>query len=114
MRLVALLAVVVIGGAAPARAWCEATCLEAPHQSAAPHCPSHESTDDGSVMSATTIDQCPVIDSARPTAPARMDAPSPFAVNAAPALRTPSRRAPAPARRAGGTTVLERNTPLRI
>jgi hypothetical protein len=67
-RLSLLIVALVIGAAAPARAWCEATCLgPATHSaSAKPHCPSHESTPNGSSLSATDFADCPTLESARP------------------------------------------------
>jgi len=66
-RLSILIVALVIGAAAPARAWCEATCLvpAAHSESAKPHCPSHESTNGPSVSAADLAD-CPTIESARP------------------------------------------------
>ena len=70
-RLIALLSVAVIGAAAPARAWCEAACL-APTESKQ-HCPAHESPSDIATISASSIDDCPILESARPTLQARLD-----------------------------------------
>jgi len=63
-----LVIALLVGAAAPARAWCEATCLgPATHsESAKPHCPSHESTPNGSSLSAADLADCPAIESARP------------------------------------------------
>jgi len=68
-RLSILIVALTIGAAAPARAWCEATCLEqAAHPgSAKPHCPLHESTPSGPSLSAADSVDCPSIESARPT-----------------------------------------------
>jgi len=60
----------LIGIAAPARAWCEASCFAAPHHSestAKPHCPAHESPDGSSSVSAGNLDDCPLVEAARPT-----------------------------------------------
>lgn len=67
-RLSILIVALVIGAAAPARAWCEATCLvpAAHSDSAKPHCPSHEPTPAGPSLSAAGIAECPAIESARP------------------------------------------------
>jgi hypothetical protein len=63
-----LVIALLVGAAAPVRAWCEATCLgPAAHaDSAKPHCPSHESSSNGSSLSADGIADCPTIESARP------------------------------------------------
>jgi hypothetical protein len=66
-RLPILVIALLVGAAAPARAWCEATCLAPPaSQSAKPHCPSHEPSPDGAAISAADGADCPVIESARP------------------------------------------------
>jgi hypothetical protein len=66
-RLPILVIALLVGAAAPARAWCEATCLEpAVSESAKPHCPSHEPTPAGPSLSAAGIAECPSIESARP------------------------------------------------
>src|SRR5918993_1422791 len=70
-RIVVLLSVIALGAAAPARAWCEASCL-APQQDS-PHCPSHEPTGDAATISASGTADCPVLESARPAVPARDD-----------------------------------------
>jgi len=69
-----VLLAVLIAAAAPARAWCEASCLAPPHTdtSTKAHCPTHDAAPTGTSMSATTIDDCPVVESARPI-PARLD-----------------------------------------
>jgi len=88
-RLSILIVALIIGAAAPARAWCEATCLEpvTHSESTRPHCPSHESPSGGTSLSAAGITDCPSIESARPV-PAKLD----FAVAAidiAPHARAP-------------------------
>ena len=66
-RLAILFVAVLVGSTAPARAWCEATCL-APVASTTPHCPAHEpSSDTPAIASADSVD-CPVVESARPVA----------------------------------------------
>jgi len=65
-RLPILIIALLVGAAAPARAWCEATCLgPVASESARPHCPSHEPAPNGSSLSAADAD-CPSIESARP------------------------------------------------
>jgi hypothetical protein len=66
-RLSIVIVALLVGAAAPARAWCEATCLATAHQeSAKPHCPSHEPSPDGPSIAAADTADCPVIESARP------------------------------------------------
>lgn len=67
-RLSTLILALLIGAAAPVRAWCEATCLAPAQQSesAAPHCPSHDQSPDRSAMSTESTAVCPAIDAARP------------------------------------------------
>ena len=66
-RLSILVIALLVGAAAPARAWCEAACLAGAHpQSAKPHCPSHEQVPNGPSLSANDIAACPSIESARP------------------------------------------------
>jgi len=110
-RFIVLLVVALVGAAAPARAWCEADCL-APAETAS-HC-GHESTGDGTTMSAATIGDCPVIESARPTPPARIDAQAAAVTTSVPALTARTPRATASVRPHSATTVFERSTPLRI
>jgi hypothetical protein len=103
-RLSILIVALLIGAAAPARAWCEATCLApSPSESATPHCPSHEQPTDGPSLSAAADADCPAIDSAR-RIQVKVDfslAPVPVSANAlAPphtgtiALRHPGTQAP--------------------
>lgn len=68
-RLAVVLFAILIAAAAPARAWCEASCLStarATTTSAKPHCPAHESPSDGAKISATDTSDCPTIEAARP------------------------------------------------
>jgi hypothetical protein len=70
---VSLFVALLVGAAAPARAWCEATCLVAAHhESAKPHCPSHDSSSDAPSIAAADIAACPVVESARPV-PTKLD-----------------------------------------
>jgi len=64
-RLSIVLVAILIGTAAPARAWCEATCL-APETSTQAHCPTQDTPSNDPSISGTAIDDCPVIESARP------------------------------------------------
>ena len=71
-----LIVALLVGGAAPARAWCEATCLAPAHHadsSAKPHCPTSEPSGDDVKMSAGDLDDCPVVEAARPTTFAKLD-----------------------------------------
>src|SRR6188474_774425 len=62
-----LFVALLVGAAAPARAWCEATCLATAHQeSAKPHCPSHEPSSNSPTMAAAKGADCPALESARP------------------------------------------------
>ena len=101
-----------VGAGAPARAWCEATCV-APAAESPSHCPTHDPAD-GTTLSALIIDECPVLESARPPAQARLDLHAALAaVNLpAPFTRTDiliSFEGPHTA-----ATVFERCVPLRI
>jgi hypothetical protein len=112
-RLGIVIAVIVIGTAAPARAWCEATCL-APASTSESHCPTHDPADGTTAVAASSIDDCPVLASARLTAPARLDVQA-SAISASvpqpPARARVARPASLPR---SATTVFERCTPLRI
>jgi hypothetical protein len=112
-RLLILAVVVLLGAAAPLRAWCEANCAVASTESTS-HCPSHESTGDGLAVSASSNDDCPVLESARPTLSARLDAQSLSTAAFAPPLIARSQIAPSFIRPHRATTVFERSTPLRI
>jgi hypothetical protein len=114
-RFAIVLLAVLIGAAAPARAWCEASCLAPPQvdTSTKAHCPTHDVAPPGTSMSATTIDDCPVIESARPI-PARLDV-QVFSRVALPYL-TPSapKHLSIPAPQHPTAIVSKRLTPLRI
>ena len=76
MRLVVLLTASVIATAAPLRAWCEATCLAPAHHadsSAKPHCPTDEPAGVDAKVSASDLDDCPIVEAARPTTFAKLD-----------------------------------------
>jgi hypothetical protein len=69
MRVAILFVALMLGAAAPARAWCEATCLSPTNtrgDSAKPHCPVHEPSSDAPSMAAANSPDCPVVESARP------------------------------------------------
>lgn len=104
---------VMIGAAAPARAWCEAACL-APTADARSHCPTREPVDGTATISASIIDECPVLDSARPNAPARLDLQAALDRGYAPWLIDRTRFAPSIDYSHNAATVFERCTPLRI
>jgi hypothetical protein len=111
-RLIALLSVAVIGAAAPARAWCEAACL-APTESSQ-HCPTHEPPGNAATIAANSIDDCPILESARPTLQARLDLHTVAAGTYAPVPATRTQVTPSSVRPHGASTVFERCTPLRI
>ncbi len=112
-RLLIVLAIAAVAAAAPARAWCEATCL-APTTESRSHCPRPEPADDAATMSTTSIDDCPILESARPTLQARLDLHAVATGTCAPALNAPSPRTPSFVRPHSATTVFERCAPLRI
>jgi hypothetical protein len=112
-RIILVLSMIVIGAAAPARAWCEASCLAPKHDSPS-HCPSHDPGGGTTAISASGIDECPALNSARPVAPARLDASAAVVAVDAPELRTSAIHSPALTRPHSPTTVFERSTPLRI
>jgi hypothetical protein len=76
MRLIVLLTASVIAIAAPLRTWCEATCLPPAHHadsSAKPHCPTSEPAGSEARISAGNLDDCPIVEAARPTTLAKLD-----------------------------------------
>jgi hypothetical protein len=112
-RWLVLACVMAMAAAAPARAWCEATCLAAAETSES-HCRTHDPADGTTAIGADEADACPVLESARPTVPARLD------VNTAPiktglaAAISRIRFAPSFVRADSTSTVFERCIPLRI
>ena len=112
-RVIVLLAAMVIGATAPARAWCEASCLAPAHDSPA-HCPSHEPAGDATSISATGIEECPALETARPIAQARVEASTAVVAFQAPALKRSAIDSPTTIRPHSATTLFERATPLRI
>jgi hypothetical protein len=103
----------IVGATAPARAWCEATCL-APAAHAQSHCPSHDPGDGTATISASIIDQCPVLESARPNAPARLDLQAALDGASVPSLVVRTHITPGLDCSHRAATVFERCTPLRI
>ena len=112
-RIIFLLFVIAIGAAAPARAWCEASCLAPKHDGAA-HCPSHGPAGDATSISSTSTSECPALEMARPIAQARVDAGAVVVAFQTPALKTSAIDSPRIVRPHTATTVFERSTPLRI
>jgi hypothetical protein len=112
-RLVIMLAIAVVAAAAPARAWCEAACL-APTAESTPHCPTHEPAGDTATISASSIDDCPILEAARPPLQARLDFQALAVGTYAPALDTGTPVTPSSVRPHSATTIFERCTPLRI
>jgi hypothetical protein len=115
-RFLVLLCVAVFGITAPARAWCEATCLAAAAHGdvTKPHCPTQEPAGSGTLLSATVIDDCPVVESARPTVTARVEAHAIAVATIAPPTGAAATSAALFVRPHSVTTVYERSTPLRI
>ena len=81
---------------------------------AKPHCSSHDPASAGTSLSATVIDDCPVVESARPTITARVDAQVIATAAVGPHTGAPVTSALSFVRPHGVTTVFERSTPLRI
>ena len=111
-RLFIVLAITVVATAAPARAWCEAACV-APAETNQ-HCPKHEPSGDTATISASSIDDCPILESVRPTLQARLDLLAVAAGTYAPVLNTRTSVTPSAVRPHRTATVFERCTPLRI
>jgi hypothetical protein len=103
----------MVGAAGPARAWCEATC-GAPVTESKSHCPTHDPADGTTALSASLIDDCPVPESARPAAAARLDVQAALTGIDLPAPIAHTHLRPSFDRSAYATTVFERCTPLRI
>ena len=112
-RWLVLACALIVGAVAPARAWCEATCF-APAADTQSHCPTHEPADGTATISASIIDECPVLESARPSAPARIDLQASLVRAYLPALIVRTHITPAFDRSHDPATVFERCTPLRI
>jgi hypothetical protein len=114
-RLIAIVSLILLAAAAPARAWCEAGCVApAAHRDAAkPHCPTQERSDRTS-LSASAFDDCPALDTARPTLTVRIDVQVAVAATFTAAPDPSATRVPSLVRPHGVTTVFERSTPLRI
>ena len=112
-RVLALLAIVAVGAVAPMRAWCEATCI-APTANGDSHCPSHDSADGTTSLSAALSDECPVLESARPAASARLDVDAALVSTPIPVGVTVQFLPTSLARPHRAATVFERSIPLRI
>jgi hypothetical protein len=112
-QLIVVIAAAVMAAVAPARAWCEASCLS-PSAGTQAHCLSHEPADAAARLSGSTIDDCPALESARPTTAARLDAKAVAVVTPAPDLKARARLVLTPERPRNASTVFERSTPLRI
>ncbi len=107
-----VVAIAVLAAAAPMRAWCEATCLAPAEQQS--HCPGHAPAGDDTAVAASPLDDCPVLESARPTLSARLDV-QPVAIGThVPALTAHTPLASSSVRLHRTTTVFERSTPLRL
>lgn len=114
-RLTIVLLAVLAGAAAPARAWCEASCVVRAHAdtSTRSHCPAHESTT-GNAISASTTADCPVIESARPTTIARIELKAMVATIQALDFTAAFAVMPMVAAAPQASAVFKRHTPLRI
>jgi hypothetical protein len=87
----------------------------APVSGSQSHCPSPEPVDSGAQISASAIDECPVLESARPAGAARLlDVQATSVVTASPELKPQSHLALSPFRPSSASTVFERCTPLRV
>jgi hypothetical protein len=112
-RLSILVIAILVGAAAPARAWCEATCI-APVD-ATSHCPSHEQpSNDAPALTAAINAECPAIETARPVA-AKLT----IGIQATPSPKHPARMASArvralPIRHVRALPVFDADVPLRI
>ena len=112
-RLVIVLAIAVVAAAAPVRAWCEAACL-APTAESTPHCPTHEPARDTATFSASSLDDCPILEAARPPLQGRLDLQAVVSGTHAPALNAPTLVTPSFVRPHSASSVFERCTPLRL
>jgi hypothetical protein len=111
-RLLIIMAIAVVGAAAPARAWCEAACL-APTPDSTQHCPTPDQPGDAATISTSSIDDCPILETARPALQARLDLGAVVSGTYAPTLNTTS-VTPSLVRPHSAGSVFERCTPLRI
>ena len=112
-RLVIMSAIAVVAAAAPMRAWCEAACL-APTTESTQHCPAHEPAGDTATFSASSIDDCPILEAARPPLQARLDFQAVAIGTHAPARDPGTHVTLSPVRPHRASSVFERCTPLRI
>ena len=112
-RLLIVLAIAVVAAAAPARAWCEAACL-APTAESSQHCPPHGPSDAGATLTASSLDDCPILETARQTLQARLDLQALAGGTYAPPLNARTPVAPSLVRPHSASSVFERCTPLRI
>ena len=115
-RVAIAIVALLLGAAAPARAWCEAACLDVPRagESAKAHCPSNDTSSDVTVISAADNPECPVVEAARPV-PAKIDLSSAGPAAAArPVVSQPTRVAVTTPRPLDSARFFERLVPLRI
>lgn len=115
-RFAIVLLALLIGAAAPARAWCEAACTAPAHSgtSTRSHCPVHESTSPGASISAADVGDCPVIEAARPAAAARIELKAAATPIQAPQFAFAFSAMAVVAALPHASTVFKRHTPLRI
>jgi hypothetical protein len=112
-RWLLLACALIVGAAAPVRAWCEATCL-APTAEKPSHCPAQQPADGAATISASIIDECPVLESARPNVAARLDLQAALVRAYLPSLIVRTHITPSFDCSPNPATVFERCTPLRI
>lgn len=103
----------LVGAVAPARAWCEATCL-APAEQSESHCRTSDPADGSTSVSANVLDECPVLESARPSVAGRLEMSTPPIAATQPVETAPTTLSSISVHAHCATTVFERCTPLRI
>jgi hypothetical protein len=111
-RLVIILLALLIGAAAPARAWCEASCLAAP--STTEHCPTRDAASGELSITAAAIDNCPVLEAARPATSGRIELKAAFVTIASPQIVARRMSIATITATPAATAVVQRHTPLRI
>lgn len=107
------MAIAVVAAAAPARAWCEAACL-ASAATSTQHCQTDEPAGDTATISGSSIDDCPILEAARPPLHARPDFQAMAVVTYPPVLDTGTHVTTSVVRPHSASSVFERGTPLRI
>jgi hypothetical protein len=103
----------LVGAVAPARAWCEATCL-APAEQRESHCRTSDPADGTTSVSANLLDECPVLESARPSVAVRLEMSTAPIAAIQPVETARTTLSPNFVRAHCATTVFQRSVPLRI